>query len=371
MRLIRDGLLAIMAGFVIALVVASTGNKHLLTVLWAGLGTTAFALALILLADWKRKWLRQQLTAVRGFHWRRPAPEPPIRERTANGADASPEPAKAVPTIPRTDASAANTAVWHRATSLIVAAEELVRRLAQAQRVRRPPVVFQQLRAEVSRWCEDVIRWGDDAKLRTRDRAALHPYPSSSGLVGAFTLLPAGELRELLDHNLAELRRIVSERASDSQAAVTKSAITTPARGEGSARTRRRLDSRTRVIVMEDHVELRVAVGNALPQVPCEVTGPTGITHRTVIAPSRPPIAGISAAATFRPWEAIARYPTDFARAPRDIEPGYYQVRWNVPSPSGLVDQVVNAEFVVAAEARPSTPRPPLRARRARDAAPD
>jgi len=62
-RFIRDLLFAILAGLVIALIVASTGQHHLVTILWEALGATGAALVLILLLDWKRPWQRWSLLA--------------------------------------------------------------------------------------------------------------------------------------------------------------------------------------------------------------------------------------------------------------------------------------------------------------------
>jgi len=83
-RLIRDGLLAILSGVVIAIVVASTGPRNLLMVLWAALAATLFALALVLVADWKRAWIRGRLGVIgshspvvwRGFAARREIESP-------------------------------------------------------------------------------------------------------------------------------------------------------------------------------------------------------------------------------------------------------------------------------------------------------
>jgi hypothetical protein len=54
-RLLRDTLIALLTGFVVVLVVASTGQHHLVTYLWIGVISTALALVIVLCIEAKQR----------------------------------------------------------------------------------------------------------------------------------------------------------------------------------------------------------------------------------------------------------------------------------------------------------------------------
>lgn len=64
MRLLRDGLIALVTGFLIAAVAASVNPHHLARILWIGAIGTFVALVVVLVADWKRAQIRRALLVL-------------------------------------------------------------------------------------------------------------------------------------------------------------------------------------------------------------------------------------------------------------------------------------------------------------------
>jgi hypothetical protein len=105
-----------------------------------------------------------------------------------------------------------------------------------------------------------------------------------------------------------------------------------------------------REVVMEDRVELSIAAGTATFPLPtiCEVTTPSGTTYRVqaVHSIAEPSLGAV--AHVIGPRKAVAIFPDSFPNAPEALDPGRYEVRWEIsPGYDRLIPTEVRREFTI------------------------
>lgn len=242
MRFLRDGLLALLTGFVIAGIAASVNPHHLARILWVGAGGTAVALVVVLLGDWRRKWLRVRighglawLLAWAGERLRVLATWSPIVWR---GLPASVRRARhtlvlPLEGVPDAEAIASNPPasrgeVLQRELPAVIATdrdavhvtiEKWIKRGEKIRATFQAVLTSEQLKVSAQAWAQVLMlqaadergqihdwHWGVIYDLRRLGRGVINLYASGEGVSYGWSVFPN---REFLDERLEELRAIL------------------------------------------------------------------------------------------------------------------------------------------------------------------
>jgi hypothetical protein len=226
MRVVRDLTIALFAGFVVALVLVNTGEKHLGTALWVGTVTTAVVLVLILVIERKQWHIRVVASAIGSYfpsvHLSRPKRYLRDRKRSkltdqqlvklgrlAERADPTEPAASELPAAPAKASPVEPEIPTDEAASLMAEGHELQNELLVARRKPSTPnplggsAAVNAVAAKIKNWNRRVAEAVDHSDLSFSTKMALEIYndPMFSGA-------SPKRLAEVLEDNLGMLSRL-------------------------------------------------------------------------------------------------------------------------------------------------------------------